>query len=69
MKKLLVLGMVSALSLIACSQKEKPQSTAPADYAETHRELIQNPEKDSAASDSIVESTYQPEKIDSTRRK
>ncbi|MCW4452485.1 hypothetical protein OK344_09710 [Kaistella sp. BT6-1-3] len=46
--------------LASCSKIDNSQRTAPADYAETERQLIQNREHDSLMSDSINASTAMP---------
>ena len=48
MKKIISILFVG-LFFTACAKKEEPQSGEQADYAKTHEELINNPEKDSAA--------------------
>lgn len=55
-----IITVLGGLILISCSKNDKPQSTAPADYAETERQLIQNREKDSLIGDSINASTAMP---------
>ncbi len=52
MKTLFTILFVGAI-LLSCSQNEQPQSTEQADYAETEQDLILNPDKDSAMTDSI----------------
>ncbi|HAI80625.1 MAG TPA: hypothetical protein DCL65_06285 [Chryseobacterium sp.] len=46
--------------LASCSKIDNSQRTAPADYAETERQLIQNREHDSLRGDSINASTEMP---------
>ncbi|MBU4537039.1 MAG: hypothetical protein L6264_07045 [Weeksellaceae bacterium] len=58
MKKLMI-ALVS-MAAVSCSQNEKPQSTEPADYAETEKKLIQNHIQDSIKGDSIDASTAMP---------
>ena len=65
MKRIIIMVFVG-LTASACSQNEKPQSTAPADYAETYDKLIQNPEKDSANTDSTATANGQNKQADST---
>ena len=64
MKALFVTILFVGLSAMSCS-KEKPQNTPPADYAETYDDLIQNPEKDSAATDSSDAVSGEPARQDS----
>jgi len=60
MKAFAVLTILSITTLTACSKNEQPQSTAPADYAETEKKLIQNRENDSLMGDSINASKAMP---------
>lgn len=60
MKYPTVMAALGIVFLSACSQNDKPQNTAPADYAETERDLIQNRERDSIMGDSINASTAMP---------
>ncbi|WP_332030081.1 hypothetical protein [Kaistella sp.] len=46
--------------LASCSKMDNSQRTAPADYAETERQLIQNRAKDSLMGDSINASPAMP---------
>lgn len=60
MKAFATITVLGIITLSACSKNDKPQSTAPADYAETEQQLIQNREKDSLMGDSINASTAMP---------
>lgn len=60
MKKISFALLVTGFLLAACTKNDQSQSTAPADYAETHDKLIQNNEKDSAAADSAGANTSMP---------
>ncbi len=54
MKTFIVSLLVLGASVVSCTKTETPQNTEPADYAETHEDLIQNPVTDSAAIDSTA---------------
>ncbi|OWK73356.1 hypothetical protein CBW16_11475 [Flavobacteriaceae bacterium JJC] len=58
MKKLII--AIVSMAAVSCSQNDKPQSTEPADYAETEKKLIQNHIQDSIKGDSIDASTAMP---------
>ena len=60
MKTALGAILFASLFLTACSKNEPPQNTNPADYAETEKKLIQNPEKDSLKKDSTAVPTAMP---------
>lgn len=60
MKALAAITVLGIMTLSACSENGKPQTTAPADYAETEQQLIQNREKDSLMGDSINAATAMP---------
>ncbi len=60
MKAFAALTILGITTLTACSKNEQPQNTAPSDYAETEKKLIQNREKDSLMGDSINASTAMP---------
>lgn len=46
MKNIIALMVLIGSITVSCSQ-EKPKNVAPADYAETEKDLIQNRERDS----------------------
>ncbi len=60
MKTALSTLFFASILLTACSKNEPPQNTEPADYAETKKRLIQNPEKDSIKKDSSNVPTAMP---------
>jgi len=55
-----IISVFAVLMLASCSKIDNSQRTAPADYAETERQLIQNREQDSLMGDSINASTAMP---------
>lgn len=55
-----ILSAFAIVMLTSCNKNDTPQSTAPADYAETERDLIQNRVQDSLRLDSINASTEMP---------
>ena len=59
MKAALSAILFATLFLTACSKNEPPQSTEPADYAETRHDLIDNPAKDSI-NDSVKTNSAMP---------
>lgn len=53
MRNIFATLFLGSILLTACSKTETSPSTAPADYAETEQDLIQNPARDSSRTDSM----------------
>lgn len=70
MKNFIAMAFIALISAISCTKNETTQqSSGVSDYAETHEELIQNPNKDSIQGDTVKTLNPTATEVDSMMQK